>query len=113
MPIVIQDLDGGVTKVVLSGRIDIAGAQEIDLPMSVVGGAKKAVVIDLAGVEFLASIGLRSLVQCAKTVQVKGGRAVLLSPTPPVAEVIRFAGIDELIPIFDNDDEAVAAVKPA
>jgi anti-sigma B factor antagonist len=113
MAIAIQELDGGVTKVVLSGRIDIAGAQEIDMPMSIVGGSRKAVVIDLTDVEFLASIGLRSLVQCAKVVQLKGGRVVLLSPSPIVEEVIRFAGIDELIPIHDSLDQALAAVGSA
>ena len=113
MPIAIEELDGGVTKVVLSGRLDIAGAQEIDMRMNIVGGSRKAVVIDLSAVDFLASIGLRTLVHCAKAVQNKGGRAVLLSPIAAVAEVIRFSGIDELIPVLSDDAEAIAAVRPA
>lgn len=113
MSITIHELDGGVTRVVLAGRIDIKGAQEIDTPLSVIGGSRRALVIDLTEVEFLASIGLRSLVQCAKVVQLKGGKVVLLSPRPVVAEVIQFSGIDELIPIHDDADEAIAAVSPA
>lgn len=107
MPIAVEDGEGGLTRVVLSGRIDVAGAAQIDLPMSVVGGSRRAVVIDLAGVEFMASMGLRSLVSCAKAILSKQGRVVLLAPRPPVEEVIVTSGIDELIPI--HHDAVVAA----
>jgi anti-sigma B factor antagonist len=112
MPLSLVDLDSGVTKVVLTGRIDIIGAQEIDLPMNVVGGSRKAVVIDLSGVDFMASMGLRSLVACAKAVQRKGGKIVLLAPRPEVAEVITTMGVDELIAIHGNEADAMAAVQP-
>lgn len=110
MPIAIQELDGNVTKIVLSGRIDVAGAREIDLPMSVVAGSRRAVVIDLAAVEFMASMGLRSLVVCAKSIIGKRGRVVLLAPQPAVAEVLTVSGIDDLIPIHHDEAAAIAAV---
>ncbi len=113
MPIAIQELDGNVTKVVLSGRIDIAGAHEIDLPMNVVGGSKRAVVIDLSAVDFMASMGLRSIVLSAKAILSKRGKVVLLSPRPMVEEVITTSGIDELIPIHHDEAAAIAAVMPA
>jgi len=112
MPISIEDLDGGVTKVVLSGRIDIAGSFEIDLPMSVVGGSRRAVIVDLSEVEFMASLGLRSVVLCGKAVVSKGGRVVLLSPRPVVEEVITTSGVDELFSIFRDEPAAIAAVSP-
>jgi stage II sporulation protein AA (anti-sigma F factor antagonist) len=110
MPISIENLDGNVIKVVLSGRIDIAGAREIDLPMSVVAGSSKAVVVDLSAVAFIASMGLRSLVVCAKSVISKRGRIVLLSPQPAVEDVLTVSGIDELIPIHRDEAQAIAAV---
>ena len=112
MPIAIVDLPGNVTKVVLSGRIDIAGAQEIDMPMSIVAGSKRAVVIDLSAVDFMASMGLRHLVVCAKSIASKRGKVVLLAPRPSVEEVIRVSGIDSLIPIHGDEASAVAAVAP-
>jgi anti-sigma B factor antagonist len=112
MPIAIEDLPGNVTRVALSGRIDIAGAQAIDMPMSVVAGSKRAVVIDMSGVDFMASMGLRHLVVCAKSIFSKGGRVVLLAPQPAVEEVIRVSGIDQLIPIHAEEAAAVAAVAP-
>ncbi len=113
MPIEVLELEGDLTKVVLSGRIDIAGAHAIDLPMSVVGGSRRAVIVDLSAVEFMASFGLRTLVLAAKAIARRQGRMVLLSPNPDVEEVIRVTGVDELIPIFHEEHLAADAVKPA
>lgn len=110
MPISINELDGGVTKVVISGRIDVAGSQALEMPLSVVAGSRRAVVIDLSGVEFMASLGLRGLVISAKSILGKKGKVVLLSPTPSVEETITVTGVNELIPIHHNEAEAIAAV---
>ena len=112
MPISIKDLEGGVTKIVISGRIDLAGAGEIDMPLSLAGGSKKAVVVDLAGVSFMASLGLRSVVLAGKAILRKGGKIVLLSPQPIVEEVIVTSGVDEMMPIFRDEAAALAAVAP-
>ncbi|MDE2005821.1 MAG: STAS domain-containing protein [Rhodospirillales bacterium] len=110
MPIAIETLPGNITRVVLSRRIDIAGARDIDLPLSVVAGASRAVLIDLAAVEFMASMGLRGLVICAKSIAAKKGRTVLLAPRPAVAEVLSVSGIDALIPVHATEAEALAAL---
>jgi anti-sigma B factor antagonist len=112
MPIVIEDLEGGITKVVLSGRIDIAGAAQIDMPMSIVGGTRRNVVVDLSEVEFIASLGLRSIVLSGKAVLSKKGKIVLLSPRPAVEEVITTSGVDELFKIYRDEFAAIAAVAP-
>jgi len=112
MPIVIEDIEGGITKVVLSGRIDIAGAAQIDMPMSIVGGTKRNVVVDLSEVEFIASLGLRSIVLSGKAVLSKKGKIVLLSPRPAVEEVITTSGVDELFKIYRDEFAAIAAVAP-
>src|SRR4249920_956345 len=107
MPILIQELDGSVTKVVLSGRIDIAGAREIEMPMAVVAGSRRAVIVDLSAVEFMASLGLRGIVISAKSIVGKRGKIVLFAPRQQVEEVITTTGIHELIPIFHDEAEAI------
>jgi anti-anti-sigma factor len=110
MPISIVELDGNVTKVVLSGRIDIAGAREIEMPLAVVAGSRRAVVVDLSAVDFMASLGLRGIVVSAKSIFSKRGKIVLLMPQPQVEEVITITGINELIPIHHDELKAIAAV---
>ncbi len=111
MPIDVQELATGVTRVVLSGRIDISAVQAIDTAMMAVAAKAQCMVIDLTGVEFIASMGLRSLVKCAKMIRGKRGHVALLTAPNVVADVIRSSGIDDLIPLFDSDAEALAAVS--
>jgi anti-anti-sigma factor len=110
MPISVLDLDGNVTKVVISGRIDIAGARELEMPMAVVAGSRRAVIVDLSAVEFMASLGLRGIVVSAKSIMSKRGKIVLFAPRPEVEDVITTTGIHELIPIHHDEAEAIAAV---
>jgi anti-anti-sigma factor len=110
MPITVLDLEGNVTKVVISGRIDIAGAREIEMPMAIVAGSRRAVIVDLSAVEFMASLGLRGIVVSAKSIMSKRGKIVLFAPRPEVEEVITTTGIHELIPIHHDEKEAIAAV---
>jgi anti-anti-sigma factor len=110
MDMVVDELDGAVTNVVLRGRLDALGAEAIDLRMSVIAGAKRAVVIDLSEVDFLASMGIRVLLTTAKAVQRKGGRLALISPEGNVLMVLKTAGMESLIPIFHERDAAIAAV---
>jgi anti-anti-sigma factor len=110
MLISILELDGNVTKVVLSGRIDIAGARELEMPMAVVAGSRRAVVVDLSAVDFMASLGLRGIVVSARSIFSKRGKIVLLMPQPQVEAVITTTGINELVPIYHDEAEAIAAV---
>ena len=66
-------------------------------------------VVDMAGVDFIASIGIRHLVMAAKAVARGAGKLVLLDPNPMVTEVLVVAGLDQLLPIVRSEDEARAA----
>lgn len=109
MEMAVEDLAGGVTRVALSGRLDVAGAGRIDLRFSVLAGSRKALVVDLSQVSFLASMGLRTLLTGARTVRSKGGKMVLLSPDANVAKVLEIAGVETLLPIYHDAAAALAA----
>jgi anti-anti-sigma factor len=108
MKIAVSEFGELGTKVTLVGRLDIAGADAIDLPLATVAGRRGNVVIDMAGVEFLASIGIRHLVTAAKAIARGAGRLVLLDPSPIVTEVLVTAGLEEVLPIVRSEDEARA-----
>jgi anti-anti-sigma factor len=110
MEMKIEDRLDGITMVVLQGRLDSKAAEEIDLRFSVMAGAKKSVLVDLSDVDFLASLGIRVLLTGAKAVQRKGGRLVLLVPEGNVLMVLKTAGMETLIPIYQEPNTAVAAL---
>jgi anti-sigma B factor antagonist len=98
-------------KVVLAGRLDMAGSAKIDLPFNAVAGANRNIVVDLSAVTFIASIGIRTLVIGAKTVQRRGGKLLLLSPQADVEQVLETIGVTDLLPIMRNEAEAMAAIQ--
>jgi anti-anti-sigma factor len=102
MQIAIDDA-GSTATIRMIGRLDITGAEVVALPLATLAGSKSALFVDMAGVTFVASIGLRHLVAAAKTVGRHGGRMVLLNPTAAVAEVITTSGLTELLRIESED----------
>ena len=113
MEIVTSEDLGTTARVALSGRLDIAGAEAIALPLSTLAGAKQGLIVDMSGVSFIASIGIRHLVTAAKALSRRGGRLVLLNPTALVTEVLATSGLTDLLPIVKSQAEAEAALGVA
>ena len=106
MQITISELDSSTKKVTLTGKLDIAGAQAIETPLAAVAGARGNVVIDMAGVDFISSIGIRHLVIAAKAIARGAGKLVLLAPTPMVTEVLVSTGLEQILPIVTSENDA-------
>jgi anti-anti-sigma factor len=105
-----EEIDGGITRVVLEGRLDIEGAAAVDLRMNVIAGSAKQLLVDLSGVTFLGSMGLRSIVVPAQAVKRRGGKTVLFNPTEMVEEVLRASNIPSLIPVCHDMESALASL---
>jgi anti-anti-sigma factor len=110
MNLTTEEMAGGVTRVVLEGRMDIEGAQVVDLRMNVIAGSAKHLLIDLSGVSFLGSMGLRSIVVPAQAVKRRGGKTILFAPSARVEEVLRTANIFTILPVAHNMEDALAAL---
>jgi len=110
MDISADDLAGGITKAVLRGRFDTTGAVVVELPFNKVATEKQKIVVDLSAVNFLASYGIRVLLVGAKVVKSKGGSLVIVCPDNNVAKVLKTAGMDSLIPIYQTEAAATAAL---
>lgn len=113
MTIESEPLADGVTKIRLCGRLDITGAEEIDMRFSGLVSAASSVIVDLAGVTFLASIGIRTLVANAKALALRGGSMVLFDPQPLVADVLRATGIADIIPVLEGQGAAMEGLRAA
>ncbi|SPE21012.1 Anti-sigma factor antagonist [Candidatus Sulfotelmatomonas gaucii] len=111
MQISTEEMAGGITRVALDGRLDIAGAALVDLKMNVIAGSSRKLLIDLQNVSFLGSMGLRSIVLPARAVLGRGGKVVLFAPSEMVQSVIKTSGIDSLLPIHHDLAAAVAALQ--
>jgi anti-sigma B factor antagonist len=113
MQISSDDGSGATARIALTGRLDIAGAETISLPLATLSGAKQNVVIDMSGVSFIASIGIRHLVMASKSLARRGGRLVLLNLTAPVLEVLQTTGITDLVSTATNEEQVSALIGGA
>ncbi len=111
MEIRFEQLSDTIKLVTLVGRLDMMGAQAIDLKFtSGVATGVSGVVVDLSGVSFLASLGIRTLISPAKALKARGGKMVLLNPQPLVLEVLKVSGLTVILPVYTDVAEAVAAL---
>jgi anti-sigma B factor antagonist len=109
MQITIADVDGATKRVTLVGRLDIAGAGVIELPLAAAAGTGGNILVDMTGVDLITSIAIHHLVKAAKAVARRAGRLVLLGAKPAVAEVLVVAGLEQVLPMVQSESEARAA----
>jgi len=112
MEMQVEELEGGVTNVVLRGRLDSAGVEAIEPRFKEVIGSKKAIVVDLSQVNFLTSLAVRMLVFGARAVTNNGGKLVLSSPNEWVSFVLKAMEIEQFVPVAFDHSAAIATVRP-
>ena len=69
----------------------------------------KKLLINLAGLEFVSSSGLRVILRAAKQVRANGGAMKLCGAQGMVKEVLEISGFDRLLDLHDEEAQALAA----
>ncbi len=103
-------LPGSVTRLKLTGKLDINGSAIVEIPIALAAKDSKAVIIDMSGVTFVASLGVRHLVMAAKSLGSRGGKLVLYALSEPVAETLGIMGIGDIIPMVGAEHDALGLV---
>lgn len=108
MSVTFEDVNEKVRHVIVTGRLDVPGTDAIADEFSrLVNSAPGNVMVDLAAVSFLGSIGVRALISAAKEVEQRGRRMVLVTGDDTVVkETLEAMGIDQLIPVFEHPADA-------
>lgn len=102
-----SELDNGIRLIKLIGRLDIVGVGAIETKFAgYCAGEKPRVLVDLSGVDYMASIGIRLLTLNVKSMISRGGRMVLLGPIPEVRNILELTGIPSIIPMYDGLEAA-------
>ena len=103
MEIESDQIDNNITRIVLKGRLDLEGTHAIDMKFTALAATRKAaVLVDMSEVNFIASIGMRTLMSSAKAQAMRGGKIVLYNAQPMVREALETAGVNQVIPLFDD-----------
>lgn len=103
----IVEQPGAPRRIVLQGRLDAAGAERIEHAFAAaLSGDAGPVLLDMAGVPFVGSLGIRLLVAGARQVSRRGGRVVLYAVQSQVMEVFETVALDQLVPIAPDEPAA-------
>ena len=112
MELKVINADDAYTHLALIGKLDIMGVGEVENKfIGYTAARKKSAVVDLSGVTFLGSMGLRIFLSAAKALGLEKKKLVLLSPQPLVKDVLDASGIGDVVLIETDPSVALAAAQ--
>ena len=85
-------VDGDKATIALTGKLTVHTSSELSAVVDGLDSSVRNLVIDLSGVDYIASAGLRVLVSTNKTVRQRGGSVSLAHPTEDMLEVLEMTG---------------------
>lgn len=108
MAITFEDTDEPLRWIRLTGRLDMPGIDAISTTFAELSAStSRRIIVDLTGVNFLVSFGIRELITNAKIIQKRGGRMVIfVGDNKAVHKTLETTGIDTLIPTFTDAAQA-------
>jgi anti-anti-sigma factor len=95
---------GDTSAVRVSGRLDAAHAQAFaEALLPVLAALQAPPVLDLSGVEYISSGGLRILLQAAKQAQARGARLTLIQVPDQVYAVLTLSGFATFMTVLKHE----------
>ena len=98
----------------VSGRLDqdTCEAFRVDLSRLVEEGARGgAIVLDLSGLEYVSSAGLRCFMLASRQAKAQSGRIVVAALQPMVREIFEISHFNLVFQVFPTVREALGAVS--
>jgi anti-anti-sigma factor len=97
----------------LAGEAGVDEADELDRNLRLLGAAKPALVIlDMAGVNYIASMGIGALVKFRNEIAHAGGRVVFTSLRPLVLDTFKHAGLLRVFQTYPTVEDALRSAQP-
>lgn len=94
---------------VLAGEFDLAALPQFeDAIAAVEAGSPAAIVVDLSGLSFMDSSGLRALVTADERARAAGRRLAIVPGPPPVRRVFEITQLDSKLDLVED----ASAVSP-
>jgi anti-anti-sigma factor len=92
----------------VSGRMDADNAPQFEAKCNAcISDGLTILIVDLADLAYISSMGLRSFVSVGKTLQSKGGALRLCRLSGLVKQVFEITGLIRTFPVYESVDSAV------
>ncbi|KAA2285089.1 STAS domain-containing protein [Arenimonas fontis] len=101
--------EAGKQRVAVAGRLDTHTYAELDAQLApVLASDIRSLVLDLAGLEYISSAGVRSIFKARKAMAARGGKVLVVNPQPQIQKVFDVVKAVPLNEIFSSVAEADA-----
>lgn len=99
----------GSQRVVLAGRLDTHTYEDLDVALApLLQRQLQSLVLDLAGVDYISSAGIRSIFKARKALGGHGGKVLLVNPQAQIQKVLDVVKAVPMHEIFVSTAEADA-----
>jgi anti-sigma B factor antagonist len=99
-----------VDLITVAGRVDSSNAGELEEAFNArFAEGRSDLVVNLAGIDFMASSGLRALVAAWREAKKRRGDMVIAAPSERMMDVLRLAGLNNVFTVYEDDISAVAS----
>ena len=99
-----------VDVIAVSGRIDSSNANELEAAFQELAGeGRYKLVLELSGIEYMSSAGLRAMVAALRECRKHSGDVRVASPSPRMGEVLNLAGLDSVFSVHEDEVSAVGS----
>jgi anti-sigma B factor antagonist/stage II sporulation protein AA (anti-sigma F factor antagonist) len=103
-----EELKGDVLIVRIKGRLDALSSPLTEKKIcDFIENGQSKVLLDMGGVTYLSSAGMRMLLSTMRKLRTFSGRLVVCSTTPNVLDVLKISGFDHVLELFKSEDEAL------
>ena len=103
---------GHAMVIAITGRLDSATAPQLETRIfDLIAEGHRRLIVDLAGLGYISSAGLRVLLVSAKRLKTEGGRLFLAAPRAMVSQVLGISGFSEMLETCATLEEALARAK--
>jgi anti-sigma B factor antagonist len=100
----------GVIIIDLNGRLETTTSGDTsDEIVRIIKAPNHKIIINLEGVEYISSAGLRVILTASKLLQSSRGELKLCSSNDQVKEVLETSGFNSLLNIYNNEKDAMSA----
>jgi anti-sigma B factor antagonist len=96
----------GPALVALRGELDVAEAASVAAALAAVAGRDRAVIVDLAGLEFIDSSGVAALVLVRAQARRAGGDLLLAAPQDQVTRVLTLTRLIDVFSVHASVEQA-------
>jgi anti-anti-sigma factor len=102
----------GIPVLRLNGRLNQASADTLHAAAMEIAGDEneRALIIDMGGVDFIASVGIRSLIRPSQALAMRGGKLAVANLRPQISEFFKLTGLDQMFRVYETVEDAAAGV---